>query len=366
MPPAGERAGLLDESRETVASALGAQPDEIVFTSGGTESVALAIWGGVRAVRELGTRIVVSAVEHPAVGGVGHVLQSDGFEVVEIPVDTYGRIDLDRYAAEVRVPGTLLASVQHANHELGTMQQIGGGGSAGAGGEGAVPHRCLPDRGPASGRRRGARGRPALVLGAQVRRSARGRRALRASRGRRHRLSVRRRPRAQAPVGHGEHAGHRRDGGGAARLARLDGRHGGSAVGPHGPAARAHRRDRAGGDRARPPDPSHAAPRLLQRGRRRRADADDGPRRSRVPRGRRLALLGSARRRLAGARAHRTSGREQLPRGARAEQHRGRRRRDARRAAGLVRSSGRSRRARRTRSPASEPRRPVDERARAD
>ncbi|HET9310788.1 MAG TPA: aminotransferase class V-fold PLP-dependent enzyme, partial [Actinomycetota bacterium] len=77
-----------------------------------------------RAVRELGTRIVVSAVEHPAVGGVGHALQSDGFEVIEIPVDGYGRVDLDRYAAEVRAPGTLLASVQHANHELGTMQQI--------------------------------------------------------------------------------------------------------------------------------------------------------------------------------------------------------------------------------------------------
>jgi cysteine desulfurase len=115
---------MLDEARETVAGALGAQPDEIVFTSGGTESVALAIWGGVRAVRELGTRIVVSAVEHPAVGGVGHALQSDGFEVVEIPVDGYGRVDLDRYAAEVRAPGTLLASVQHANHELGTMQQV--------------------------------------------------------------------------------------------------------------------------------------------------------------------------------------------------------------------------------------------------
>jgi cysteine desulfurase len=121
----GRRArGLLDDARETVASSLGAQPDEIVFTSGGTESVALAIWGGVRAVRELGTRIVVSAVEHPAVGGVGHALQSDGFEVTEIPVDPYGRIDLDRYAAEIRVPGTLLASVQHANHELGTMQQV--------------------------------------------------------------------------------------------------------------------------------------------------------------------------------------------------------------------------------------------------
>jgi cysteine desulfurase len=116
---------LLDDSRETVASSLGAQPDEIVFTSGGTESVALAIWGAVRAMRELGSRIVVGSVEHPAVGGVGNVLQSDGFEVVEIPVDPFGRVDLDRYGAEVRKPGTLLASVQHANHELGTMQQIG-------------------------------------------------------------------------------------------------------------------------------------------------------------------------------------------------------------------------------------------------
>lgn len=116
---------LLDDARATVASAIGAQPDEIVFTSGGTESVALAIWGGVRAQRELGARVVVSAVEHPVVGGVCHVLESDGYDVVIVPTDGYGRIDLDRYAAEVRTPGTLLASVQHANHELGTMQQVG-------------------------------------------------------------------------------------------------------------------------------------------------------------------------------------------------------------------------------------------------
>jgi cysteine desulfurase len=123
--PAREARRILDESRGTVAAALGAQPDEIVFTSGGTESVALGIWGGVRAVREAGRRIVVTSVEHPAVGGVCFVLESDGFEVVIVPVDEYGRVDLDRYAAEVRRPGTLLASVQHANHELGTMQQIG-------------------------------------------------------------------------------------------------------------------------------------------------------------------------------------------------------------------------------------------------
>ena len=123
--PGRQARQLLDESRLTVASAIGAQADEIVFTSGGTESVALGIWGGVRAVRELGSRIVVSAVEHLSVGGVCNVLESDGFQVVMIPVDGYGRMDMDRFAAEVRAPDTLLASLQHGNHELGTLQQIG-------------------------------------------------------------------------------------------------------------------------------------------------------------------------------------------------------------------------------------------------
>jgi cysteine desulfurase len=115
---------LLDDSRATVAGALRAQPDEIVFTSGGTESVALAIWGGVRPVRELGTRIVTTTVEHPAVGGVLQTLETDGFESVLVPVDGNGAVDLDAFAAEIRRPGTLLASVQHANHEVGTIQPI--------------------------------------------------------------------------------------------------------------------------------------------------------------------------------------------------------------------------------------------------
>lgn len=122
--PGREARRLIDDARDVVATAIHAQPDELVFTSGGTESVALAIWGGVRAIRELGTRIVVGAAEHPAVGGVCHVLESDGFEVVTVPVDADGRLDMDRYATEVRTPGTLLASVQHANHELGTLQQV--------------------------------------------------------------------------------------------------------------------------------------------------------------------------------------------------------------------------------------------------
>lgn len=115
---------ILDDARETVAVAIGAQPDEIVFTSGGTESVALAIWGASRPVREIGTRVVTSVVEHPAVGGVLHTLESDGFEPVLVPVDASGQVDLDAFAAEVRRPGTLVASLQHANHETGTMQPI--------------------------------------------------------------------------------------------------------------------------------------------------------------------------------------------------------------------------------------------------
>lgn len=115
---------ILEGSRATVAAAIGAQPDEIVFTSGGTESVALAIWGGSRPVRELGRRIVTSAVEHPAVGGVTHTLESDGFEVAMVPVDGSGRVDVDAFATEIGRPGTLLASLQHANHEVGTMQPV--------------------------------------------------------------------------------------------------------------------------------------------------------------------------------------------------------------------------------------------------
>ena len=115
---------LLDDSREEIAAALGAQPDEIVFTSGGTEAVALAIWGGARPVREIGHRIVTTTVEHPAVGGVLHTLETDGFESELVEVDGFGRVDLDAFASAMRTPGTLLASVQHANHEVATMHPV--------------------------------------------------------------------------------------------------------------------------------------------------------------------------------------------------------------------------------------------------
>ena len=116
---------VLERARATVAAAIGAQPDEIVFTSGGTESVALAIAGAAGARRAGGRRIVTSAVEHPCVSATARRLAADGFEVDTIGTDPDGRVDLDRFATAIRRPGTVLASIQHANHETGTLQQIG-------------------------------------------------------------------------------------------------------------------------------------------------------------------------------------------------------------------------------------------------
>jgi cysteine desulfurase len=113
---------LLEDARGSVAAAMGAQPDEIVFTSGGTESIVLAIEGIAGAAS--GT-VVSSAIEHPAVVGAIARLKPRGVAPVTIGGDRHGRLDLDRFAAAVRARGTLLATVQHANHEIGTMQQIG-------------------------------------------------------------------------------------------------------------------------------------------------------------------------------------------------------------------------------------------------
>ena len=171
----------LEAARASVADAIGAQPDEIVFTSGGTESIALAIWGGAHAIRELGSRIVVGAIEHPAVTGAAQTLTSDGIEVVRVPVDRDGRVDLDRYALEVRAPGTLLASGP-AREPRGRDDPAGRGGRPPrARGGRPVPHRRVPDRGSPPGGRRDARRGPPLALRPQVRRTARRGRAVRAA-----------------------------------------------------------------------------------------------------------------------------------------------------------------------------------------
>jgi cysteine desulfurase len=113
---------LLDQSRERVAAALGARADELVFTSGGTEAVSLAVTGMARGARRR-RHLVVSAVEHNAVLAPARWLASRGFELTEVGVDRYGRVDPDELAAAVR-DDTLLVCLQQANHEVGTVQPV--------------------------------------------------------------------------------------------------------------------------------------------------------------------------------------------------------------------------------------------------
>jgi cysteine desulfurase len=116
------RAGL-DEAHEKVATALGATPREIVFTSGGTESNNLAIKGAAWAGKARGHRIVTTAVEHHSVGHTVRYLEKFGFEIVEVPVDKFGRVDPDDIEAAL-TPKTILVSVMLANNEVGTIQPI--------------------------------------------------------------------------------------------------------------------------------------------------------------------------------------------------------------------------------------------------
>lgn len=115
----------LDAARETVASAIGARAEEVVFTSGGTESCNLAVAGGARAARAARkpARVLVSAVEHTAVLEAAHALEAEGFQVVPLPVDGHGVVDLDALRAEC-VAGAGLVSIQTANNEVGTLQPV--------------------------------------------------------------------------------------------------------------------------------------------------------------------------------------------------------------------------------------------------
>ena len=116
------RAGL-DEAHERVAARLNAGGREIVFTSGGTEANNLALKGAAWAGKAHGHRIVTSSVEHHAVGHTLRYLEKFGFEIVELPVDRYGRVDPDQVEAALN-DRTILVSVMLANNEVGTLQPI--------------------------------------------------------------------------------------------------------------------------------------------------------------------------------------------------------------------------------------------------
>ncbi|MFZ3135334.1 MAG: cysteine desulfurase NifS [Methanothrix sp.] len=113
----------LEDSREKVAALLGARAEEIIFTSGGTESDNLALKGIARKNQKLGKHIITTQIEHPAILETCRALEKDGFEVTYLPVTGEGLVELSTLEAAIR-PDTILISVMHANNEVGTIQPL--------------------------------------------------------------------------------------------------------------------------------------------------------------------------------------------------------------------------------------------------
>lgn len=113
----------IETARGQVAALVGASADEIVFTSSGTEANNHVIKGVAHTLRDRGNHIITSRIEHPAVLNPCRFLESLGFEVSYVGVDSRGRIDPQEVAGEVRGT-TILISVMHSNNEVGTIQDI--------------------------------------------------------------------------------------------------------------------------------------------------------------------------------------------------------------------------------------------------
>lgn len=127
-PSSGHWASLpakaaLERARGQVALLLGASPDEIVFTSGGSEANNLAIQGSFFALRDRGEHIITQATEHPAVLKPLAFLERLGASVTYLPVDGTGRVDPDAVHRAI-TPRTILVSIMHANNETGTVQPV--------------------------------------------------------------------------------------------------------------------------------------------------------------------------------------------------------------------------------------------------
>jgi cysteine desulfurase len=118
---AAERA--VELAREQLSELLGADPKEIIWTSGATEANNLAIKGAAFAQRSRGRHIVTQATEHPAVLDPCRWLATEGFDVTVLPVDAAGRVEVASVAAAIR-PDTVLVSVMWANNETGTLQPV--------------------------------------------------------------------------------------------------------------------------------------------------------------------------------------------------------------------------------------------------
>ena len=113
----------IKEAKERIAKVLKVQEKEIFFTSGGTESDNLAVIGTAKANHRAGKHLITSGIEHPAIINTMRHLEEEGFRVTYLPVDQYGRIQLDALK-EALCEETILVSVMHVNNEVGAVQPI--------------------------------------------------------------------------------------------------------------------------------------------------------------------------------------------------------------------------------------------------
>jgi cysteine desulfurase len=119
-----EARAAVEEAREQVAQLIGAaDPLDLVFTSGGTEAVNLAIRGYAYGNRARGRHIITTRAEHPAALDTCRALEQRGFDLTYLPVDGLGRLDPEVLASSIR-PQTILLTLIHGNHEVGTLQPL--------------------------------------------------------------------------------------------------------------------------------------------------------------------------------------------------------------------------------------------------
>jgi cysteine desulfurase len=118
-----EATKVLEECRQTIAGFINAEPDEIIFTSGATESNNLALIGYAFRNKDKGEDIIISEVEHISIHNIAKYLEKNGFKVSRMPVDQYGRINVQKLASRI-TPQTILISIGYASNEIGTIQPI--------------------------------------------------------------------------------------------------------------------------------------------------------------------------------------------------------------------------------------------------
>jgi cysteine desulfurase len=120
---AGEARAAIEQAREKVAALINAQPREIYFTAGGTESDNLAVQGAASKLKEKGNHIITSAIEHPAVLETCTALEKRGYEITFLPVDSKGFVDPENLKKSIK-DSTILVTIMHANNEIGTLQPL--------------------------------------------------------------------------------------------------------------------------------------------------------------------------------------------------------------------------------------------------